>query len=305
MVLSLIETILQLRRLEQLQFLHQRLDLREQSKLQLVTVTIAPGGSYTVPNQLSTPQYFEDYGSVTKRAAPGMIMVDSRTIADGQPGCKYGNIEIEGVADIQYVPSWVGSGVIKLDGVAYVPLDAKIRGSGNIKKLGGAAETVAVAETTTDLFKISGTPTVGITAVTINDGNLFGIGGAAESATFNPPEETPLLKFTGSGEPPLLVYSEFFFWNSILVCWWRRKKCICLERKWYYQTTCKKTRNLRTIRTCSIYAGRLPTMFSIHQSWRYKFLLFILNLVVRNSSALQSGRVPRETYRGIRSRSLL
>ena len=36
MVLSLIETILQLRRLEQLQFLHQRLDLQEQSKLQLV-----------------------------------------------------------------------------------------------------------------------------------------------------------------------------------------------------------------------------------------------------------------------------
>ena len=174
------------------------------------TVTIAPGGSYTVPNQLSTPQYFEDYGSVTKRAAPlhdyGWIL---GTIADGQPGCKYGNIEIEGVADIQYVPSWVGSGVIKLDGVAYVPLDAKVRGSGNIKKLGGAAETVAVAETTTDLFKISGTPTVGITAVTINDGNLFGIGGAAESATFNPPEETPLLKFTGSAEPPLLVYSEF------------------------------------------------------------------------------------------------
>tara|TARA_B100000902_G_scaffold378409_1_gene411633 strand:+ start:2838 stop:9035 length:6198 start_codon:yes stop_codon:yes gene_type:complete len=174
------------------------------------TVTIAPGASYTVPNQLSTPQYFEDYGTVTKRAAPlhdyGWIL---GTIADGQPGCKYGNIEIEGVADIQYVPSWVGSGFIKVDGVAYVPLDANVRGSGNIKKLGGAAETVAVAETTTDLFKISGTPTVGITAVTINDGSLFGIGGAAESATFNPPEETPLLKFTGSAEPPLLVYSEF------------------------------------------------------------------------------------------------
>ena len=34
------------------------------------TVTIAPGGSYTVPNQLSTPQYFEDFGTVTKKAAP-------------------------------------------------------------------------------------------------------------------------------------------------------------------------------------------------------------------------------------------
>ena len=174
------------------------------------TVTIAPGASYTVPNQLSTPQYFEDYGSVTKNAAPlhdyGWIL---GTIADGQPGCKYGNIEIEGAADVQFTPSWVGEGLIKLDGVAYVPLDAKVRGSGNIKKFGGAAETVAVAETTTDLFKISGTPTVGITAVTINDGNLFGIGGAAESATFNPPEEIPLLKFTGSANPPLLVYSEF------------------------------------------------------------------------------------------------
>ena len=95
-----------------------------------------------------------------------MIMVGILgTIADGQPGCKYGNIEIEGAADVQFTPSWVGEGLIKLDGVAYVPLDAKVRGSGNIKKFGGVAETVAVAETTTDLFKISGTPTVGITAV--------------------------------------------------------------------------------------------------------------------------------------------
>ena len=174
------------------------------------TVTIAPGASYTVPNQLSTPQYFEDYGSVTKNAAPlhdyGWIL---GTIADGQPGCKYGNIEIEGVADVQFTPSWVGEGFIKLSGDAYVPLDARELGSGNIKKLGGAAETVGFSEVSTDLFKISGTPTVGITAVTINEGNLFGIGGAAESATFNPPEETPLLKFTGSAEPPLLVYSEF------------------------------------------------------------------------------------------------
>jgi len=174
------------------------------------TVTIAPGASYTVPNQLSTPQYFEDYGSVTKNAAPlrdyGWIL---GTIADGQPGCKYGNIEIEGVADVQFTPSWVGEGFIKLSGDAYVPLEARELGSGNIKKLGGAAETVGFSEVSTDLFKISGTPTVGITAVTINEGNLFGIGGAAESATFNPPEETPLLKFTGSAEPPLLVYSEF------------------------------------------------------------------------------------------------
>ena len=173
------------------------------------TVTIAPGGSYTVPNQISTPQYFEDFGTVTKRAAPredyGWIL---GTIADGQPGCKYGNIEIEGVADIQYVPSWVGSGIINLSGVAYVPLDAKTRGSGNIKKLGGSAEVAAFAETSTDLFRISGTPIVGITAVTINGGNLFGVGGSAESATFNPPEETPLLKFTGSSGDPLRTHSE-------------------------------------------------------------------------------------------------
>ena len=173
------------------------------------TVTITPSGSYTVPNQLSVPQYFEDYGIVSERYDPvldyGWIL---GTVAEGQPGCKYGQIDITGAVEVQYIPSWVGSGVINITGEARVPLDVSVYGTGFFKKLSGAAEAVAVAEESTDLFKITGTPIVGITAITINDGSLFGFSGAAEAVGVNPPDITTDLRLSGTSGDPILTHSE-------------------------------------------------------------------------------------------------
>ena len=66
------------------------------------------------------------------------------------------SIDIFGSSHNVFTPNWVGSGTTKLSGVAYVPLDAKYRAFGFIKSLGGAAEVVAYAEETTDLFKVQG-----------------------------------------------------------------------------------------------------------------------------------------------------
>ena len=173
------------------------------------TVTITPTGSYTVPNQLSTPQYFEDYGLVSEIYDPtrdyGWIL---GTVAQGQPGCIYGEIDVFGVADIQFVPSFIGSGVIELDGEAYVPLDAKQIGSGTIFSISGAAEAVAYAEETKELFKILGTGQIGITVQHFGSGTLFGISGATEAVAFNPVDITTDIKITGTSGDPTLVYAH-------------------------------------------------------------------------------------------------
>ena len=173
------------------------------------TVTITPTGSYTVPNQLSTPQYFEDYGLVSEIYDPtrdyGWIL---GTVAQGQPGCIYGEIDVFGVADIQFVPSFIGSGVIELDGEAYVPLDAKQIGSGTIFSISGAAEAVAYAEETKELFKILGTGQIGITVQHFGSGTLFGISGVTEAVAFNPVDITTDIKITGTSGDPTLVYAH-------------------------------------------------------------------------------------------------
>ena len=173
------------------------------------TVTIAPGGSYTVPNQISTPQYFEDYGLTSEIYDPtldhGWIL---GTVAQGQPGCIYGEIDVFGVADIQFVPSFIGSGLIELDGDAYVPLDAKNFGSGTLFGISGSAEAVAYAEETKDLFKVIGTGQIGLSIKLFGSGSLFGISGAAEAVGFNPIDITTDIKITGTSGDPTLVYAH-------------------------------------------------------------------------------------------------
>ena len=173
------------------------------------TVTITPTGSYTVPNQISTPQYFEDYGIISERYDPvrdyGWIL---GTVAEGQPGCKYGEIDVFGIADIQFVPSAIGSGVITLNGEAYVPLDAKQIGFGTLFGISGAAEAVAYAEETKELFKILGTGRIGITVQHFGSGSLKKFSGAAEAVSFNPVDITTDIKISGTLGQPLLSYAN-------------------------------------------------------------------------------------------------
>jgi len=173
------------------------------------TLEIVPGVTYTIPSQLTVPQNYEDYGLVSELYDPvvdyGWIL---GTIQDGMPGCIYGQIDITGSATDKFTPSWIGSGNIVITGQARVPLDVAVYGTGSIKNLGGGAETFAIAEESTGLFKITGTSIIGITAITINDGSLFGFSGAAESASVNPPDITTDLKITGTSGDPLLTHRE-------------------------------------------------------------------------------------------------
>ena len=106
-----------------------------------------------------------------------------------------------GAAD-KFTPNWNGSGTIKISGKTEVPLDVGVFGTGSFKKLGGAAETVAFSQETTDLFKVQGSSDIAFRPNWIGQGALFSTSGAGftESTTFNPPEDTVLFNFAGAGE---------------------------------------------------------------------------------------------------------
>jgi len=178
------------------------------------TLEIVPGVTYTIPSQLTVPQNYNDYGLVSELHDPvvdyGWIL---GTFRDGMPGCIYGQIDITGSATDKFTSSWIGSGNIDIAGQARVPLDITEYGTGFIKTLSGSAETSAVAEISSGLFKINGDSSIGITAITIGDGSLFGFSGATETAFVNPPDITTDIKITGTSGDPLLTYREIGFGN--------------------------------------------------------------------------------------------
>ena len=128
------------------------------------------------------------------------------TPREGLPGCIYGTIEIRGSATDTFDPANVGQGTIFVDGSVFLNFSLSHIGSGSFRKLSGAAESIAIAEESTDLFDINGSGHVVITLGYHGDGNLSTIGGAAEVAAFNPPEDVPTIKLRGtSGDPGILL----------------------------------------------------------------------------------------------------
>ena len=80
--------------------------------------------------------------------------------------------------------------------VKYEPAFAQI-GSGSLFAVGGAAEAVAVVESTIGLFSVSGSSAYARTRPFIGSGSLFTLNGAAESATWDY-NETSIVVFTSA-----------------------------------------------------------------------------------------------------------
>ena len=80
--------------------------------------------------------------------------------------------------------------------VKYEPIFAQI-GSGSLFAVSGAAEAVAVAESTIGLFSVSGSTAYARTRPFIGGGSLFTLNGAAESATWDY-NETSIVVFTSA-----------------------------------------------------------------------------------------------------------
>ena len=218
------------------------------------TLVIAPGVTYTIPNQLTTPTDSEDYGLVSNTNAPEWR--DYGHILDSlSKVCPFGAFEITGTAKTHFVENIVSTGY-SVTGKAGVNIygagdtfwqqpyiaDGLFRiggsrqnqsftpapeiGSGSIRKLGGAAETIANVEKADGLFRISGASTVlfsllhpgsGLIRITgtggesitpathVGSGSLKKFSGAAESTTWNPQERDLLFSFTGVGSEKFIA----------------------------------------------------------------------------------------------------
>ena len=172
------------------------------------TARVVSGQNYRTALNSDIATTFLDYGFVSEIADPKLDFGHILTTSNIMP-CGLFTFNKEIGSEDKFTPNWNGSGTIRLFGDTRVPLDVGVFGTGFLKKLSGAAESSAVAVTSTDLFRISGTPIIVITAGVFGGGNLFGIGGASESFTTNPSEETPLFKFSGTTTPEILTHSEF------------------------------------------------------------------------------------------------
>ena len=147
------------------------------------TLAIAPGSTYTVPNQISTPTSSEDYGLVSNPNAPenrdyGHILDTLSKV------CPFGAFNITGTAKTHFVENIIstsisvsGRATLNLSGAANTfwtpPYHAsglgRIVGSGHesftpwippgdgiLWSTGGAAECIANVEKADGLFRISG-----------------------------------------------------------------------------------------------------------------------------------------------------
>ena len=211
------------------------------------TLAIATGSTYTIPNQLSTPTEFEDYGDVANFNAPewrdygwilgtlskkcpyGLFNIEGTAtsfyteniVSTGYSVSGKAGITLFGAADTFWTPPYHAYGLFRVEGDLHESFTPATHvGSGSIRKLGGAAETIANVEKADGLFRVGGavyslfsllhpgsgtirvlgTGGESITPAThVGSGSLKKFSGAAESATWNPLERQLLFSFTGEG----------------------------------------------------------------------------------------------------------
>ena len=174
------------------------------------TLAIAPGSTYTIPNQLTTPTSSEDYGLVSDANAPqhrdyGFILGTRSKL------CPYGAFGIAGTAKTHFVenivstgysvsgkagisifgvgatfwtPPYFGKGLGRIIGTLHESFTpAPHIGSGSIRKLSGAAECIANVEKADGLFRISGDGYTLFSLQHFGSGVVKVIGSGAESIT--------------------------------------------------------------------------------------------------------------------------
>jgi hypothetical protein len=174
------------------------------------TLAIAPGSTYTIPNQLTTPSVTEDYGLVSDANAPehrdyGWILGTRSKL------CPYGAFEITGTAKTHFVENIVSTGY-SVSGKAGISIfgagatfwtppyfgrvltrfggtvgesftPATEIGSGRIRKLSGSAECIANVEKADGLFKIGSQAYTLFSLLHPGSGTVRIIGTGAESIT--------------------------------------------------------------------------------------------------------------------------
>ena len=166
------------------------------------TLAIAPSNTYTIPNQLTVPSTYLDYGNVADGAAPrfdyGHIL-DTSDIRS-----PYGLFRISSETDV--IPNttfnFVSDGtppIFKILGKTALPLDVSEEGTGTLFALSGAAEAIGNVKVGTGLFKFLSLADATRSRDFVGSGRIPVFKGAAEALTFNPTEEQLLFSILGVG----------------------------------------------------------------------------------------------------------
>ena len=166
------------------------------------TLAIAPSNTYTIPNQLTVPSTYLDYGNVADAAAP---RIDYGHILDSSDlRSPYGLFRISSETDV--IPNatfnFVSDGtppIFKILGKTALPLDVSEEGTGTLFAISGAAEAIGNVKVGTGLFKLLSLTDTSKSKDFIGSGSLKKFSGLAESITFNPLERQLLFSFTGVG----------------------------------------------------------------------------------------------------------
>ena len=161
------------------------------------TARVVSGQTYQPGLPSNTATNFVDWGSITDIAS---MREDGGWILNHTDLIPFGGLKIDphnGCAD-KFLPSWTSRGYIsKLSGVAQVPLDVGVRGSGGFRFLGASKTNFALLQPGDGLFGFHSESSVAVGLGVIGDGRFSTFSGGAESATFNPTETQMLFSFTG------------------------------------------------------------------------------------------------------------
>ena len=177
----------------------------------LNSLAVDPGVTYTITPQYTVPSSTLDYGFVAENASPlvdhGHILGTSR---QGLPACIYGQIDIFGVGDVAFAPSYYGHGLFRVSGKTDESYSfAPYIGSGTIKVGGDSKTNFSLLQPGDGLFGFRSESQIGIGIGIIGEGILFGYTGTAESISTIPPTEQPIFTFVGtSGDPGICISTE-------------------------------------------------------------------------------------------------
>ena len=191
------------------------------------TLAIAPGSTYTIPNQISTPTSTEDYGLVSNPNAPenrdyGHILGSRSKV------CPFGAFEIAGTATTFFVenivttgysvsgkagvsifgagatfwtPPYFGSGGLKITGSlteSFTP--ATHIGSGVLYAFSGSAESTSIGAVAGGLFKIGSEAYTLFSLLHPGSGIIRVTGTGSESTSTEYTGSGSLKKFSGAAE---------------------------------------------------------------------------------------------------------
>ena len=166
--------------------------------------------SYQVARNNNAHTSSIDWGTITEPASMqqdwGLILTPSDLIP-------FGGIKVDpnvGCAD-KFLPSWTSRGYIsKLSGVAQVPLDVGVRGSGGFRFLGASITNFALLQPGDGLFGFYSESTLAVGLGVVGDGRFSTFSGAAESLTFNPEETQMLFSFIGEYKDLKFTFGTYY-----------------------------------------------------------------------------------------------